>query len=50
MFHVEQSLVAATCLVWVAAAAEPYNPIVLSTESETAALECNLGLQDTLLG
>ena len=50
MFHVEQSLVAATCLVWVAAAAEPHNPIVLSTESETAALECNLGLQDTLLG
>lgn len=50
MFHVEQSLVAATCLVWVVAATEPYNPIVLATESETAALECNLGLHDTLLG
>lgn len=50
MFHVEQFFAAAASLIWVAAAAEPCNPIILATESETAALECNLGLQDTLLG
>lgn len=50
MFHVEQSLMAAASLVWVVAAAEPCNPVVLAGESEQAALECNLGLQDTLMG
>lgn len=51
MFHVEQSLLVPAALLCMAAANEQvYNPLPLSSDSEPAALECNLGLQDTLMG
>ena len=51
MFHVEQSLALPAALFCMSAAAEQaYNPLPLSTDSEPAALECNLGLQNTLMG
>ena len=51
MFHVEQWCALPAALLCSAAAAEQaYNPLPLSTDSAPAALECNLGLQSTLLG
>ena len=51
MFHVEQYLAWPAALLCAAAAAEQaYTPLPLSGDSEPAALECNLGLQDTLMG
>lgn len=51
MFHVEQYLLLPAALLCLAPAAEQaYNPLPLSGDSEPAALECNLGLQCTLLG
>ena len=51
MFHVEQYLLLLAALLCTATAAEQaYNPLPLSGDSEPAALECNMGLQSTLLG
>lgn len=51
MFHMEQCLFMPYALLCMASAAEQaYNPLPLSGDSEPAALECNLGLQDMLMG
>lgn len=50
MFHMEQICAFAAAVAGLAAAAAPQLPVPLAGDNPTAALECNLGLENALTG